>query len=72
MPVTFPPGRLRLAMKPLPAGSMLVAITIGIVVVALWATRMALVASATMTSIFSRTSSSAKPASLASSPSANR
>jgi hypothetical protein len=30
-PVTFPPGRAKLATKPVPTGSVLLAITIGIV-----------------------------------------
>ena len=38
-PVTFPPGRARLATSPLPTGSLLLVMTMGIVVVARFTAR---------------------------------
>jgi hypothetical protein len=54
-PVTFPPGRARLATSPLPTGSLTSDMTIGIVLVACWAAWVAAPLIATMTSTFERT-----------------
>ncbi len=59
LPVTLPPGRARLATRPAAIGSAMVAITIGIVAVALRAASAAGVPIVTMASTFSATSSSA-------------
>ncbi len=59
-PVMFPPGRARLAMRPVPTGSSLSTITMGIVVVACLAAWIAGVPFATITSTGSRTSSAAR------------
>jgi hypothetical protein len=71
-PVIFPPGRARLATRPLPTGSATNVATIGMVVVARLAARAAGVDTVTMTSILSRTSSAAKAGSWSSLPAAQR
>src|SRR5262245_947731 len=58
-PVTFPPGRARLATKPVPTGSPADANTIGMTDVACFAARTDAVPQVTMTSTFSRTNSAA-------------
>ena len=58
-PVVLPPGRDRLATRPLPTGSTAAAMTIGIVRVARWAACTAAVPQATTTSTFSPTRSAA-------------
>src|SRR5215831_1924253 len=58
-PVTFPPGRARLATKPVPTGSPADANTIGITDVACFAARTDAVPQVTITSTFSRTNSAA-------------
>ena len=60
-PVILPPGRARLFTNLLPTGSPVVAMTMGIVVVAFCATPIAADATATMTSTFNCTSSAARP-----------
>ena len=55
----FPPGRARLATNPLPTGSLSNAMTIGIVVVASLAARVAVGPPVTMTSTLRRTNSAA-------------
>jgi len=71
-PVTFPPGRPRLATSPNPTGSRTVPMTMGIVAVAFLAARAAGVAGAHITSIWSRTSSAARAGSRPYRPSAER
>ncbi len=58
-PVTFPPGRARLATRPVPTGSPAFPMTTGMVLVALFAARAAGVPSVTSTSVLRRTSSAA-------------
>jgi hypothetical protein len=58
-PVTLPPGRARLATRPVPTGSDTAANTIGMTAVACFAARVGGVADVTMTSSFSRTNSAA-------------
>ena len=55
----LPPGRAMLTTKPLPTGSSIVGITMGIVFVAFWVANPAAVFAATMTSTLRRTTSSA-------------
>ena len=64
--MTFPPGRARLAMSPSPTG------TIGIVPVAFLAAAVVGVATATMMSTLSRTSSAARSGSRSNLASADR
>jgi hypothetical protein len=71
MPVTLPPGRARLAMRPDSTASP-AAITMGMVVVACFAAFTAGVWYATMTSTFRRTRSSASAAPALGSPFAER
>src|ERR1700730_13828922 len=59
IPVTFPPGRGRLATSPVPTGSPVSAMTIGISRVACFAARAVGVNQVTMTSTLRRTSSAA-------------
>ena len=59
-PVMFPPGRARLATRPLPTGSAANVTTMGMVVVARLAAWAAGVDEVTITSTLSRTSSAAK------------
>lgn len=70
IPVLLPPGRARLFTRPLPIGSPMVAITMGIVVVAICAARAAGVPCTTITSGFSRTSPAANAGRRPESPSA--
>ena len=58
-PVTLPPGRARLATKPVPTGSAAAAKTIGMIDVACFAARTTGVPEVTMTSTLSRTNSAA-------------
>jgi hypothetical protein len=58
-PVTLPPGRARVAIRPVSTGAPAGAMTIGIVAVAFFAANTAGVNLATITSTLSRTSSSA-------------
>ena len=55
----LPPGRAKLATKPVPTGSDTAANTIGMTAVACFAARVGGVASVTMTSTLSRTNSAA-------------
>jgi hypothetical protein len=71
-PVMFPPGRARLATKPLPTGSSSNVMTIGIVEVAPLAGWVAVGPLVTMTSTLSRTNSVASAGSRSSFPSACR
>ena len=71
-PVTFPPGRARLATSPSFTGYALPAITIGIVDVAALAARAAGVVMVTITSAFARISSAASAGSRSGWPSAHR
>ena len=71
-PVIFPPGRARLATKPLPTGSSSNVMTIGIVEVAPLAGPVAVGPLVTMASTLSRTSSAASAGSRSSFPSACR
>ena len=59
-PVTLPPGRARLATRPAPTGSPTFAITMGIVVVALFAANAGAVPVATIRSTLRRTRSAAR------------
>jgi hypothetical protein len=68
--VMLPPGRARFATNPAATGSTLPYRTIGIVLVASRAARMAAVVMARMTSIRSRTSSRANPGKRSTWPSA--
>ena len=61
-PVTFPPGRAKLATSPVPTGSVLVVMTIGIVLVAFLRARVRAEPSAITMSTFNRTSSAARSA----------
>src|SRR5499425_1225021 len=72
IPVTFPPGRARLAMSPVPTGSRTVIMTMGIVSVAFLAAVTPCVPSDTMRSTSSRTSSAAKSGSRSTRSSAYR
>ena len=58
-PVTLPPGRARLATRPLPTGSVTVTKTIGMTAVACLAAMTTGVPDVTMTSTLSRTNSAA-------------
>jgi len=71
-PVTFPPGRARLAMSPSPSGSPTTAMAMGIVAVAFFAAAAAGVGPATMMSTLSRTNSAASSGRRSNRPSANR
>jgi hypothetical protein len=71
-PVMFPPGRARLATRPVATGSTTTAMTMGIVPVASLAARIAGTAAVTMTSVFRRTSSAARPGSRSYLPAAHR
>src|SRR5262245_20466657 len=71
-PVTFPPGRARLAMSPVPTGSRTAIMTIGIVPVAFLAAVTPCVPHDTMRVTLSRTSSAAKSGSRSTRPSAYR
>ena len=71
-PVTFPPGRERLATNPLATGSVEMTMTIGIVAVASRTAWIAWPETATMTSGRSCTSSRASPGSRSNLSSANR
>lgn len=57
MPVTFPPGRARLATNPVPTGSPTTTVTIGMVLVTFFAARAAAVPGATIRSTLRLTSS---------------
>ena len=70
-PVTLPPGRARLATRPVPSGSCASAKTIGMTDVACFAARTAL-PDVTMTSTFKRTNSAAISANRSLRPSAQR
>ena len=72
MPVTFPPGRGRLMTRPVPIGSPVSAITIGISRVACFAATAVGVNQVTMTSTLRRTSSAASSGSRSICPSADR
>ena len=72
MPVTLPPGRAKLAMKPAPMGSLTTAVTMGIAAVLSRTARTTRAPSMTMTSGFIATISSTIAGSRSSSPSANR
>src|ERR1700736_1510376 len=61
IPVTFPPGRGRLATRPMPTGSPVSAMTIGISRVACFAARVVGVNQVTIISTLRRTSSAANP-----------
>ena len=71
-PVTFPPGRARLAMSPVPTGSRTAIMTMGIVSVAFLAAVTPCVPNDTMRSTLSRTSSAARSGSRSTRPSAYR
>jgi hypothetical protein len=71
-PVMFPPGRARLATRPVATGSTTAAMTTGFVRVASLATRIAGTAAVTMTSTLSRTGSAASPGTRSYFPSAHR
>ena len=71
-PVTFPPGRARLATMRCLTASAESAMTMGIVLVAFFARRAPCPVLVTMTSTLRRTSSAASSASLSMSPSADR
>ncbi len=71
-PVMFPPGCARLATNPLPTGSVSCAMTIGIVEVASFTTRVSVGPGETMTSTLRRTSSAASSGRRSNFPSANR
>ena len=71
-PVTFPPGRARLATNPAPTGSMAVGMTIGIVWVACLAAIAAGVVITRMRSTLSRTISAANSGKRSAWPSENR
>ena len=69
-PVTFPPGRAKLAMSPSPMGSGTPHMTMGIVLVAFFAALADAVGAATITCGSSRTSSAARAGSRSNFPSA--
>src|SRR5262249_8427821 len=71
-PVTLPPGRARLATRPVPTGSPITADTIGISAVACFAATTGGVAYVTITSTLSRTNSAAISARFSYRPSAQR
>src|SRR5262249_25826786 len=71
-PVTLPPGRARLAIRPVPTGSPITAETIGMTPVACFAAMTGGVAYVTMTSTLSRTNSAAISARRSLRPSAQR
>ena len=71
-PVTLPPGRARVATKPVPTGSPAVAKMIGMADVACFAAKAAGVPDVTMTSTLSRTNSAAISANRSKRPSAQR
>ena len=71
-PVTLPPGRARLATRPLPTGSPATAKTIGMTDVACFAAATGAVPHVTMTSTLSRTNSAAISAKRSLRPSAQR
>src|SRR4029077_20438830 len=71
-PVTFPPGRARLATNPWPTGSETATATMGIVVVACFAARAAGPPVVTMRSTLRRTRSAARSGNRTILPSANR
>src|SRR3954469_16480188 len=71
-PVTFAPGRPRLATSPAPTGSASCAMTMGVVPVACLAATLAGVPDVTITSTLSSTSSAARPESWSIFSSANR
>src|SRR6266446_2796379 len=71
-PVTLPPGRARLATRPVPTGSPAVAKTIGMTDVACFAATTAAVPAVTMTLTLSRTNSAAISAKRSLRPSAQR
>src|SRR5262245_15677653 len=71
-PVTFPPGRARLATRPTRTGSSSAVMTIGIVVVAFLAASAAGLLPAKITSTFRRTNSDAKLGNRSTLPSAQR
>ena len=71
-PVTLPPGRARLATRPVPTGSAAIAKTIGMTDVACFAAMTAAVPAVTMTSTLSRTNSAAISAKRSLRPSAQR
>ena len=71
-PVIFPPGRDKLATKPVPTGSSSWVMTMGTVVVAFLAGRVAASPPVTMTSTFRRTSSAASAGSRSKFPSLPR
>jgi hypothetical protein len=71
-PVTFPPGRARLATKPCSIGLALVAITIGMVSVACFKARIVSPPDATRTSTGRPTSSAARPSSRSDRPPESR
>jgi len=64
LPVMFPPGRAKLATNPLPTGSLLAVITMGMLWVACRTARTACEPPATITSTFRLTSSAASRASV--------
>ena len=70
--MTLPPGRARLATRPVPTGSAATAKTIGMTDVACFAARTAAVPAVTMTSTLSRTNSAAISAKRSLRPSAQR
>ena len=72
VPVTFPPGRARLATSPVPTASPTPDMTTGIVVVAFLTACAASVLAVTITSGFMPTNSAASPASRSVLPSAHR
>ena len=72
IPVTFPPGRARLATSPVPTGSPASAITMGISRVACLAARVGGVNQVTITSTLRRTNSAARSGTRLASPSADR
>ncbi len=71
-PVTLPPGRARLATRPVPTGSPAAAKTIGMTDVACMAATITAVADVTMTSTLRRTNSAAISAARSERPSAQR
>ena len=71
-PVTLPPGRARLATRPVPTGSPATANTIGMADVACFAATTFAVPAVTMTSTLSRTNSAANSAKRSLRPSAQR
>jgi hypothetical protein len=72
VPVRLPPGRARLGTSPVPTGSATPSITMGIIVVAFFAARIAGSEDARMTSTLSATSSTASAGKRSRFPSAQR